>query len=65
MPHLFEWKWFNPEEEIIEKQGKKKKVEIKTLAAVFDLRKFPFLVTDGDIIGVRVETDPGAEIDDF
>ena len=65
VPHLFEWKWFNPEEEIIEKQGKKKKVEIKTLAAVFDLRKFPFLVTDGDIIGVRVETDPGAEIDDF
>jgi hypothetical protein len=65
VPHIFEWKHFNPEEEIVEKQGKKKKVEVKTLVPNFDLRKFPFLINDGDIIGLRVDTDEGAPQDDF
>lgn len=60
VPHIFEWKHFDPEEEIVEKQGKKKKTEIKTLVPMFDLRKFPFLINDGDIIGLRVETEEGA-----
>jgi hypothetical protein len=29
------------------------------------MRKFPFLLTDGDIIGVRIESEEGAETDDF
>ena len=58
VPHQFEWKYINPLEEIVEKQGKKKKVEIKTLVANFDLRKFPFLMNDGDIIGLREDSEP-------
>jgi len=65
VPHQFEWRWLNPDEVIIEKQGKKKKTEKSTLASEFDMRKFPFLLTDGDIIGVRIESEEGAETDDF
>jgi hypothetical protein len=65
VPHQFDWKWLNPSEEIIEKQGKKKKTEVKTLAADFDLRKFPFMLNDGDIIGVRIDSEEGASTDDF
>ena len=65
VPHIFEWKYYDPKEEIVEKQGKKKKVEIKTPITNFDLRKFPFLLCDGDIIGVRVDSEEGAETDDF
>lgn len=65
VPHAFEWRFMNPEEKIVEKQGKKKKTEVTISAMEFDLRKFPFLLTDGDIIGLRVDNEPGAETDDF
>lgn len=57
MPHNFEWKWFNPDEECTEKIGKKKKKEIKFNASEADLRKMPFLLKDGDIIGLRIENE--------
>ena len=45
---------FNKEEVIVEK---KKKKEHKYKAETADLRNFPFLLKDGDIIGVRMETE--------
>ena len=65
IPHAFEWKWMNPEEVIVEKRGKKAKTEVKFRAAEIDLRKMPFLLKDGDIIGVRADNEPGAKEDDF
>lgn len=70
VPHLFEWKYLDPTEEITETQGKKKKTTIKTPATQFDLRKFPYLLNDGDIIGVRLESEvdktvPLEQQDDF
>ncbi len=35
------------------------------LASEIDLRKAPFLLKDGDIIGIRDDTEPEAEKDDF
>ncbi len=55
----------NPDEFIIEKKGKKAKTEVKTPASEVDLRKMPYLLKDGDIIGIRVNTESGAETDDF
>jgi hypothetical protein len=34
-------------------------------ASDIDLRKMPFLLKDGDIVGVRVNTEAGADLDDF
>ena len=65
IPHAFEWKHMNPDEVNIEKKGKKSKTEIKMAASDIDLRKMPFLLKDGDIIGVRVNTEAGAALDDF
>jgi len=65
IPHAFEWRWLNPDEVIVEKKGKKSKTEIKFAASEADLRKAPFLLKDGDIIGIRVDTEAGAEADDF
>lgn len=65
VPHAFEWKWLNPEEILIEKRGKKNKIEVKTPAAEVDLRKAPYLLKDGDIIGLRIESEGGAAEDDF
>lgn len=53
-PHKFEWKWFNPDEEITEK---KKNKEVKYKAANCDLKKMPFILKDGDIIGIRFESE--------
>jgi len=55
----------NPDEVIVEKKGKKSKTEIKTPASQVDLRKMPFLLKDGDIIGIRVDTELAADTDDF
>ena len=55
----------NPDEVIVEKKGKKSKTEIKTPASEIDLRKIPFLLKDGDIVGIRVNTEAGADTDDF
>ena len=49
-----------------EKVGKKKKQEQLTKAGNVDLRKYPFFLSDGDIVGVRLERDnTGEEKDDF
>lgn len=50
-------------EEIIEK--KKKGKETKILAANADLKKIPFFLKDGDIIGVRFESENITGEDDF
>jgi len=68
VPHNFEWKWFNPAEEIVEK--KKKNKEFRYLASEVDIRKPPFSIKDGDIIGVRLDSEyivieDGKEGDDF
>ncbi len=65
VPHAFEWKWLNPDEVLIEKRGKKSKIEVKTPAGEVDLRKTPYLLKDGDIIGLRIESESGASEDDF
>lgn len=64
VPHAFEWKWFNPSEEIVEKKGKKQKTEVRTPATEVDIRKMPYLLKDGDIIGLRVDSEATAA-DDF
>ena len=63
VPHNFEWKWMNPEEEIVEK--KKKNKEVKFKAGEADLRKFPFMLKDGDIFGIRLESENLDGLDDF
>lgn len=35
------------------------------MAADLDLRKFPFMLNDGDIIGIRLDNEEGAATDDF
>jgi len=65
VPHIFEWKWMNPEEDHVEKVGKKKKTEIHFKTKDADLRKMPFLLKDGDIIGIRVESENLNHEDDF
>lgn len=63
-PHKFEWMWLNPNEEITEK--KKKGKEVKYLAANADLKKMPFMLKDGDIIGIRFDSEiKENESDDF
>ena len=61
-PHYFNWKHLDPEEEITEKK-KKKEVKFKGLNA--DLRKMPYILKDGDIIGVRFESENEDGKDDF
>jgi ubiquitin carboxyl-terminal hydrolase 40 len=63
VPHNFEWKWMNPDEEIVEKRKKNKEVKFK--AGEADLRKFPFMLKDGDIIGIRLESENIDGQDDF
>ena len=63
IPHNFEWKWMNPDEECVEKRKKNK--EFKFKAGEGDLRKFPFFLKDGDVIGLRVEKENSDKLDDF
>ncbi len=60
--HRFSWKHLDPEEEIVEK---KKKKEVKFKGVNADLRKMPYLLKDGDIIGVRLEAENENGLDDF
>lgn len=62
-PHKFDWKLMDKDEEIIEK--KKKGKEVKFKAANADLKKVPFFLKDGDIIGVRFESENIEGKDDF
>ena len=61
-PSPFDWRVLDPEEEVV---FKKKKKDIKAKAATFDLRQFPFMLKDGDIIGVRFESENSDKLDDF
>jgi hypothetical protein len=62
-PHKFEWKWMDKEEEIVE--NKKKGKQVKYKAANADLKKLPFFLKDGDIVGVRFESENESKLDDF
>ena len=62
-PHKFEWKWMDKDEEIVEKKKKGKEVKFKAMNA--DLKKVPFFLKDGDIIGVRFESENIDGSDDF
>ena len=53
----------NPEEECVEKRKKNKEVRFK--AGEADLRKFPFFLKDGDIIGVKLDSEDPENADDF
>lgn len=54
IPHAFEWKWLNPNEEIVEK--KKNKVNKFLLRDIQDLKLQPILLRDGDHIAYCVVT---------
>lgn len=77
IPHAYDWRYWDPNEEIEvkkKKRGKKgkknqnseeeKKVEMKKMIEL-DLRTAPFLLSEGDILGVRDDTEEGAIEDDF
>lgn len=52
IPHQFEWKVLDPDEELTIKQKKK---SIKQRAGDIELKKPPILLKDGDHIGVLVD----------
>jgi len=54
IPHEFTWRIFDLEETITEK---KKKQTLTFKAKDADLRKYPFLLKDGDVIGVCIGGD--------
>lgn len=62
-PHKFEWKWMDKNEEVVEK--KKKGKETKILVGDADLKKAPFFMKDGDIVGVRFDCENINGDDDF
>ena len=62
IPSAFDWKVFDPTEEIV---TKKKKNTIKSKASEFDLRQFPYMLKDGDIIGVRIEKENTTNDNEF
>ena len=62
VPHKFEWEFFDPEQLVQSGKGKKKQV---VKASDLDLKQFPFLLKDGDIIGCRLESENADKSDDF
>ena len=62
VPHKFEWEHFDPNRDVSSGKGKKKNLQ---KAHQIDLKNFPFLLKDGDIIGVRVESENADHSDDF
>ena len=59
IPHQFEWKVLDPDEELTIKQKKK---SIKQRAGDIELKKPPILLKDGDHIGVLID---GSTVDDL
>lgn len=57
VPYNFEWKFMDGNDSIEMKKGKKGKQRQKVKIANVDLRQQPFHLSDGDIIGVRLEKD--------
>jgi hypothetical protein len=83
IPHLYDWKYWDPNEDIEvkkknkgkgkakkgkkntkEEEQKEEQKEMKKLIE-FDLRTTPFVLSEGDILGVRNDSEEGAEKDDF
>ena len=55
--HQFEWKHINGNEKVEQKKGKKGKTVEMINVSNMDLRVNPFFLQDGDIIGVRIESE--------
>lgn len=53
IPHQFEWQYLDPEHLVEEKKGKKGKNIVKTKLLEFNLKKFPYTLRDGCVIGVK------------
>jgi len=70
VPHQFEWKWLDEDEKIEVKVGGKKKggklanAKQIVLAKDTDVKQFPVLLKDGDIIGVRIGEENAADVGD-
>ena len=71
MPHQFEWKWLDEDEKVEVKVGggKKKGGKFKNakqirLAKELDVKQFPVLLKDGDIIGVRIGEENSLDVGD-
>ena len=62
VPHKFEWEHFDPNKQVSSGKGKKKTLQ---KADKIDLKSFPFLLKDGDILGVRLESENIDKQDDF
>jgi len=55
IPHAFEWRWLDPNEEVVEK--KKNKVHKFLLREIKDLKMQPILLRDGDHLAYSVASD--------
>ena len=65
IPHEFEWRHIDPNQQIEEKSGRKKKSKQLVRAGNIDIRKYPWFLQDGDIIGLRIERENVDKQDDF
>ena len=63
--HEFEWKLIDPEEKFEETIGKKKKKKMIIKGVDLDLRKYPFFLQDGDMIGVKLNSNDPTGTDDL
>ena len=61
VPHKFEWQYLDGKQSV-KGQGKK---QAQVLASTVDVRKYPFLIKDGDIVGFRIEKENLNGKDDF
>ena len=62
IPHKFQWDYFDSNQQVSTGKGKKKTLQ---KAGQIDLKSFPFLLKDGDILGVRLESENPDGNDDF
>jgi hypothetical protein len=70
VPHQFEWKWLDEDEKVeIKAGGKKKGGKMQNLKQIhragdLDVKVFPVLLKDGDLIGVRVGEENSTDVAD-
>lgn len=69
VPHQFEWKWLDEEEKVETKVAGKKKGKMQNLKKVqragdLDVKVFPVLLKDGDLIGVRIGEENSIDVAD-
>lgn len=62
IPHQFEWVYLDPEHEVEEKKGKKNKQIVKHKLKDFSLKKFPYNLRDGCVIGYKL-LEEGSELE--